>query len=119
MNPPSVSIRPTPIGRGVFAEKEFVEGEIIEVAPTISDCTTKFTGLMGNYIFTDYNRPTCNIIAFGCASMYNHKNDPTAEWIVQPNDTIEIKALTNISKGQEIFISYGNEYWDSMGIQPK
>lgn len=119
MNPPSVSIRPTPIGRGVFAEKEFVEGEIIEVAPTITDCKTNFADRMEDYLFSHNTDPKCSVIAFGYASMYNHKNNPTAEWKVNDNDTMEITALTNISKGDEIFISYSDDYWKSRDIQPE
>jgi hypothetical protein len=117
MYPPVVSIHKTKTGRGVFAEKSFMEGEVIEVAPTISDCKTKFTGRMRDYIFSSYTN--CPVVGFGYASIYNHKNNPTAEWNVKENETIEIKALKNISKGDEIFVSYGDEYWRSRGVKPK
>ncbi len=120
MNPPIISIRPTiTMGRGVFAEKPFVEGEIIEVAPTISDNTTKFTGLTSKYLFGDITDPTRRVIAFGYASMYNHKKNPNARWILKPNETIEIKAFCDIAKDEEIFISYGSVYWKSTGIKPE
>ena len=120
MNPPIISIRSTStMGRGVFAEKSFVEGEVIEIAPTISDNTTKFTGLMSKYLFGDITDPTRRVIAFGYASMYNHKKSPNARWILKSNETIEIKAACNITKDEEIFISYGSVYWKTRDIQPE
>ncbi len=119
MNPPLVSIGQTAMGRGVFANKSFAKDEIIEVAPTITDCGNEFTGRMDDYWFSSSYKPKCKVVAFGYASMYNHKNNPTAKWTVKENDTMEIKALEDISKGDEIYISYGDNYWKSRGIKPK
>jgi hypothetical protein len=119
MFPPSLSVRSTRIGRGVFAEKPFTVGEVIELAPTISDCKTKFTGRTSDYLFRHCNNPNCSVVAFGYASMYNHSNNPSASWKHKPNDTMEVTALCDIKKGDEIFVSYGDKYWKSRGVKPK
>jgi hypothetical protein len=119
MHPPTISIRPTKLGRGVFAEKSFVKNELIETAPTICDCKTNFTGRMSDYVFQHAFKPGCHAIAFGYGSMYNHSTNPSAEYIHKPNDTMEVRALCDIPKGDEILFSYGDDYWKSRGIKPK
>ena len=48
--------------------------------------------------------------AMGYGSLYSHSNNPNARWriIYNPNgrETIEIRAVRNITKGEEITCSY-------------
>ena len=97
--------------RGVFALKDYKEGDIIEVCPCIADDTTKFSGLTEDYLFK-YDSKT-PLIAFGYCSMYNHSNDYNALWKVISKEKMKIYATKNISMGEEIFISYGDGYWKS------
>ncbi len=57
-SPPNIFIKQTPfIGRGVFAGKDFTNGELIEKAHLVTDEKTVFTGEMKNYIFDDGYKP--------------------------------------------------------------
>jgi SET domain-containing protein len=98
--------------RGVFALKNYKKGDIIEVCPCIADNTKKFgSGIIGDYLF-NYDDKT-SIVAFGYCSMYNHSDDYNALWKVISKDKIKIYATKNITKGKEIFVSYGDDYWNS------
>ena len=43
--------------------------------------------------------------------MYNHSDQNNAEWEVINEKQIKVVAIQPIPKGQEIFVSYGDDYW--------
>jgi SET domain-containing protein len=65
-----------------------------------------------------YNNKYC-MVAFGFCSMYNHKNNPNAKWSILSKDQMKIVALKSIRPGEEIFISYGSDYFKDLGITMK
>jgi SET domain-containing protein len=67
-------------------------------------------GNMNDYVFS-FNLED-NLVGFGYCSMYNHQDDPNANWEVINKDKIEIKVVKPIQKGEEIFISYGEGYFN-------
>lgn len=97
--------------RGVFALKDYSKGDIIEVCPCISDDSEKFDGVIQDYLFK-YDKKTA-LVAFGYCSMYNHSDKHNALWKVMAKDKLQIYATKDIKEGEEIFISYGEGYWDS------
>ncbi len=106
-------------GRGVFANRDFSSGDIIELAPYIEDLNDNFKGVVRDYIFSKNGDRTISVVAFGFASMYNHKDFPNAKWDIGDNYVI-IKCIAPIKKGEEIFISYGNQYWKTReGLEKK
>lgn len=107
-------------GRGVFAKEDIQKGDIIEVAPIILEPKNKIlknSNIM-QYVFFSDQTETEYAIAFGYASIYNHNDNNNAQWIVdKPNLKIIITALKNIRKGEEIFVSYGENYFKTRGTQ--
>ena len=103
-------------GRGVFAGKDFDEDEIIEKAPYIEDDNNKVLGTTRDYLFGKLNGKS--VVAFGYASIYNHMDNPNAIWDVL-DDYMEIKATRPIKKDEEIFVSYGDKYWETRPHLPK
>ena len=63
------------------------------------------------YIF-DFDEDNV-LIAFGYCSMYNHVDNPNAEWEVLNENQLMIKSIKDIKKDEEIFVSYGDDYWTS------
>ncbi len=59
-------------GRGVFSNKNFEPGDIIELAPYIEDYDYNFseTGLVNDYLFKKNKNKS--VVVFGFASIYNH-----------------------------------------------
>jgi hypothetical protein len=97
-------------GRGVFANKNYEPGDIIELAPYIEDSNDNFVGVIRDYIFSKNGDRTISIVAFGFASMYNHADYPNVSWKI--NDSFVIfTCIKPIKKDEELFISYGNQYW--------
>jgi len=102
--------------RGVFCTDYIKTGECFEVAHLliVPGSEVKGTTLM-DYVFKINDDEYA--VAFGSASMYNHRNQPSAEWkINREKKTISFFALRDIQPGEEIYISYGKKYWRSRDI---
>ncbi len=102
-------------GRGVYAKKLFKKDDIIEKAPYIEDDINVFKGVIHDYIFTKKNTNNA-VVAFGYASIYNHSDNPNAIWTVT-DDYVVIKAVKDIYPDDEIFVSYGSQYWNTRKLK--
>jgi hypothetical protein len=102
--------------RGVFCTDYIKRGECFEIAPIITVQKDEVSGTsIMDYVFKISD--STYAIAFGNASMYNHRNQPMAEWKLDPEkETISFYALRDIEPGEEIFVSYGKTYWKSRDI---
>jgi SET domain-containing protein len=100
------------MGRGVFANRSFQAGEIIEVCPVIP-LTPREAGACSKTILDDYffewgPRGEAYALALGFGSLFNHSDDPNAEFRRRIRDLqIEFRALVPIAKGEQITIDYG------------
>ena len=104
-------------GRGVFSTRSYNIGELIEVCPCIKQEEKYGNGNIDKYLF--YYNKKHSIIAFGFCSIYNHKDDPNAKWTIVNKDQMKIVALKYIEPGEEIFVSYGTNYFKDRGITMK
>lgn len=110
-----VFVAPSKVGgRGVYARKDIVQNEIIEVCPLLVGKD------IGDPMITDYkfSMPNKNVaVALGYGSLYNHDQDrPNAAWKMKP-DTQEmiVYATRDIAKGKEIFVNYGKTWFKDRG----
>jgi hypothetical protein len=109
---PTNDIKESDVGhRGVFANRDYEEGETLEVCPCIKQEHESVAGRVADYLFSLNEEES--LIAFGYCSMYNHSDDPNANWHIINEDQMMIEATRKIKKGEEIFISYGDSYWES------
>jgi SET domain-containing protein len=99
-------------GRGVFANQDYKKGEVIEVCPCIKSKTDDIKGEIRNYLFK--MNETESLLALGYCSMYNHSDNPSAIWEILNENQLQMKATRNIKKGDEIFTTYGEDYWKAM-----
>jgi uncharacterized protein len=108
-------------GRGVFAKEDIRKGDIIEIAPIILeelDNILSGSTIMNYVFFTDEDEDEY-AIAFGYGSMYNHQRENNAYWTIDRDSlSITFKALKDIPKGSEVFVSYGDNYWSSRNEDP-
>ncbi len=105
-------------GRGVFTNKNLVEGKFIEISPVIvmSGEERKLLDqtLLHDYIFLWGKRETECCVALGYLSIYNHNFNPNAEYEMDFElSVIRIKTIRKIIKGEEIFINYNGAPNDS------
>jgi len=101
-------------GYGVFAEKQFRKGELIEECYII-------LSKGGDDVLEDYYFDAKGKYALftGFGSIYNHSDDPNADYVISNKQKLAtIKAARTIRKGEEITISYGHEWFSSRDINP-
>ncbi len=104
-------------GRGVFALRDFKQGEVIEVAPVIPvskrcviDNGEAPDGYLldwdGNYEDEEYCMP------LGYIMMYNHSSTPNLH-LDQDFDayTMTVTAMTDIKTGDELCWNYNCDLW--------
>ena len=100
-------------GRGVFAEKDFKKGEVIEVCPLITDYKKNFANSkIKDYTFRSKFKPDQEVIVFGMCSMYNHSDNFNVGHNQDPENMI-FSAARDIKKGEELYVNYGTNYWTS------
>ena len=99
----------------VFCGQNFRKGEIIEECYMI--ITKGGDKTLEDYYF-DAKRKYALLTGFG--SIYNHSDEPNADYSLNLKKRIgTIRAERTIRKGEEIFVSYGEEWFKSRGIKPK
>jgi len=102
-------------GYGVFAGKSFKKGELLEECYIITSRGGDKT--LEDYYF-DVNGKYAIFTGFGV--IYNHSQDPNADYIINAKrKLVSIKADRNIRKGEELFISYGDKWFDSRNKKMK
>ena len=100
-------------GRGVFAEKDFKKGEVIEVCPLLTDYKKNFyNSKIKDYTFKSKFKPDQEVIVFGMCSMYNHSDNFNVAHNQDPENMI-FTAARDIKKGEELYVNYGTNYWNS------
>ena len=123
--PPGVEVRPSTIkgaGDGLFALRQFVTGEVLG----------DYSGERRNFLWMLQNENTGYVMCFGlndyvdacvafdCPGRYvNDTFDGRRNArFVRASGRAQVVAITPISAGQEIFAAYGDQYWESRGVNP-
>jgi SET domain-containing protein len=107
-----LSVRPSPgKGRGVFAERRFAQGELIERAPVLvlppADQAHVAQTRLDDYCYAWGESRELLALALGYGSLYNHAFAPNALYQRQPElDALDFIALRDIEPGEEITINY-------------
>jgi hypothetical protein len=96
-------------GRGVFAQKCFLKGEIIQTAPVViipaEEVELIDKTVLGNYYYDWENKAA--VIALGLASLINHSYNPNTYYVKKfVEGEVELIAYRNIEVGEEITANY-------------
>ena len=104
-------------GQGVFSNEDICTGQSIELCPYLVADEHDFAEscILHDYVFEHPEDKTAFLVVLGWGMVYNHSNDPNAEWEVCMDDPnfIRFFALCDIPKGTEITHDYGGQYWSS------
>jgi hypothetical protein len=101
-------------GRGMFAARKFLKGELIERAPVVVINEKKWPNaaktILSDYAFDWGEKDEHAAIALGYISIYNHSYRPNAQ-LEQMLDELmmEIIAIKDIEPGEEITINYNGD----------
>ena len=106
--------------RGIFATRDIKIGEIVEKVPLLKFSLKDINkpSKMFDYLLQDPASENA-MFMLGYGSLYNDSsNKINARWenYNKDNDYLDIVAIKDIAKGDEIYVSYGEEYWKSRGV---
>ena len=110
-----LAIRVGPRGRGVFATRTFTDGETVEVCPTVE--IAHGGDDLNDYLFESTNEGRF-LIVLGFGMLYNHSADPNVDYHQVDSETLRFVALRRVERGEELTISYGEEWWSARGEKP-
>jgi uncharacterized protein len=108
-------------GRGVFTSGNLTAGTLIEISPVIvmsnEERLLLDKTLLHDYIFYWGKEETECCMALGYISVYNHHYYSNAEYEMDFSArTIQITAVRDILKGEEIFINYNGTWNDQKPV---
>ena len=110
-----VSVRESRLGgRGIFADRGFEVGDVIEICPTLAAHGDQWGTSTSDYVFSGTEHPDHSVLVLGYGSLYQHSDDPNADHDLSDGDAVmTYTARRRIEKGDEITVDYGQEWWDS------
>ena len=108
--PTSIRVGETEHGRGVIAAADIAKGETIELCPILELSEGDASGLLDDYTVS-LEESTGTALLLGYGSLYNHADEPNAEYVIEADDAYSFVALRDIRAGEQITISYGEEWW--------
>ena len=108
-------------GRGVFTRERIPAGTIIEVAPVIVMEKTERQyldkTLLHDYIFEWGKQKDKCCMALGLIPIYNHSYKSNCEYFMDfEDDTIEVKTVRVIERGEELTINYNGDWNDGKKV---
>lgn len=108
-------------GRGCFATRTFLAGEIIETAPVLVIPKAEWKHISRTIVFHyafawgEDNQDAA--LALGHASLCNHSYSPNANYEkCYDSQVIEVVALRTIKKGEEILVNYNGDPTDKTPV---
>ena len=109
------------MGNGIFTSERIKANTIIEVSPVIvmehAERKLLDQTLLHDYIFEWGDRKKQCCMATGYVPLYNHSYNSNCEYEMQfENETITIKTVKDIKKGEELFINYNGTFNDAKKI---
>ncbi len=89
-------------GRGVFATEDVAPRRTLVRCPTLP-----VNGELDGYVFEP------GLLALGPISLLNHGEDPNCRVVLGAGDPPSISLVTRraVRRGEELTITYGEEYW--------
>ncbi|ABU44276.1 hypothetical protein AR158_C731L [Paramecium bursaria Chlorella virus AR158] len=107
-----VVIKKSPLGGyGVFAKKSFDKGDLIEECLCIVRHNDDWGIALEDYLFS---RKNMSAMPLGFGAIFNHGKDPNARHeLTSGLKQMRVFAIKSIIPGEEIKISYGDDYWKS------
>ena len=108
-----LSVNKSPIhGYGVFAEERIEKEEIIEECYCLLTDKEDKSDYLKNYYY-EAGKTEKSALVMGFGFIYNHADSPNCSYYYDESRNVMVYyARSTIETGEEIFVSYGNDWFD-------
>lgn len=108
-------------GRGVFANRVFEKGDLVERCPYLRLDAADADGLLLDYVFEDTDDPEGTVVLpLGYGLLYNHASPGNLEhYDDEADEVFEYYAIRRVEAGAELCLDYGEDWWDTRDLRPR
>ena len=118
----SIYVMPCEYGMGVFADDFIPKDTMLEECHWIKykreECSSP---KINDYVYEVSDDPDAgeedkgyNALVLGFGSIYNHSFENNAQYLYDEQRNVFVyQSIKDIVAGEQIFISYGNKWWDT------
>jgi uncharacterized protein len=122
---PHIVISPCDFGHGIFATTFLAPDTVLEECPYLRIRADECTGVLDDYVFNlesaeENDETEYYSLVLGWGSLYNHADDHNTEyWHDTDRDLIVFHTVKAVAAGQQLFVNYGQEWWQSRELIPE
>ena len=97
----------------------------MEECPYLRIKADECAGTLDDYVFNleseeDNGDTAYYSLVLGWGSLFNHSYDHNTEyWHDTDRDLIVFHTIKKVSAGDQLFVNYGKEWWDSRALTPE
>ena len=122
---PAIVISECEFGHGIFTTRFLPADTTLEECPYLKIRSDECAGALDDYVFNletaEENGDTdVYSLVLGWGSLFNHSDRHNTEyWHDTDRDLIVFHTVRDVSAGEQLFVNYGTEWWDSRELEPE
>lgn len=123
---PHLAVATSKYGHGVFATKNIPADTTLEECHHLRIRAEDCSGIIDDYVYSlasenegSETESEYYSLPLGWGSIFNHADDHNTEyWHDTDRDLIVFHTIKDVSAGEQLFINYGQEWWETRELIP-
>lgn len=121
---PNIVISSCDCGHGIFTTTYLPADTTLEECPYLRIKADECAGVLDDYVFNletaaENSDSDYYSLVLGWGSLFNHADDHNTEyWHDTDRDLIVFHTIKEVPAGQQLFVNYGKEWWQSRDLAP-
>ena len=122
---PDIVISPCHFGHGIFTIRSIPADTTLEECPYLRINADECAGTLDDYVFNlesaeENGGSDVYSLVLGWGSLFNHAYKHNTEyWHDTDRDLIVFHTIKKVAAGKQLFVNYGQEWWDSRELTPE
>lgn len=123
----AIRIAPCSFGYGVFAAEDIPADTTLEECHHLRIGSEECLGVVDDYVYglnggngESESEGETYSLPLGCGSIFNHADEPnTGYWHDEERDLIVFHTIKDVCAGEQLFIDYGKDWWETRDLEPE